>query len=104
VEFEWDDEKAASNLAKHGVSFELVYDLDWTNAVAEADDRRDYGELRLRTLIVTAAGERFMIVFTPRRGRHRIEASGVPMQGSMRDGKSGKAGDQECRAGVRDAG
>jgi uncharacterized DUF497 family protein len=72
MEFEWDDAKAAANLAKHGVSFEVVHELDWTDAVAEVDGRRDYGEVRLRTLIVSETGERYLIVFTPRHGRHRI--------------------------------
>ena len=72
MDFEWDEAKAASNLAKHGVSFEIVYALDWTKAAARVDRRHDYGELRLRTLIVGPDGERYMIVFTPRLGRHRI--------------------------------
>lgn len=50
----------------------VVYEIDWTDAVAREDARRDYGELRLRTLIVGPGGERYVIVFTPRHGRHRI--------------------------------
>ncbi len=47
LRFEWDDAKAARNVADHGVSFEaatLVFDdpfgLEWR------DDREDYGEER----------------------------------------------------------
>jgi uncharacterized protein len=49
--FEWDDAKAAANVAKHGVSFEIARDvfkypfaLDWL------DQREDYGELRHVTI------------------------------------------------------
>jgi uncharacterized DUF497 family protein len=46
-EFEWDDAKAASNLAKHKVSFEiarLVFDDAF--ALIEIDASVDYGEER----------------------------------------------------------
>jgi uncharacterized DUF497 family protein len=49
--FEWDDSKAAQNVAKHGVPFEyavLVFvDPHRLNSV---DTRRDYGEERWLTL------------------------------------------------------
>ena len=51
VRFEWDPDKAASNLRKHGVSFEDALRaaleperLEWM------DDRFDYGEARTRLL------------------------------------------------------
>jgi hypothetical protein len=46
-EFEWDDVKAAQNLANHGVSFEaarLAFDDPF--AVVREDRRQDYGEDR----------------------------------------------------------
>lgn len=33
MKFEWDAAKAASNLAKHGVSFDIAPELDWGNAL-----------------------------------------------------------------------
>ena len=39
MEFDWDDDKAASNLDKHGVAFEVVYELDWDQADARIDGR-----------------------------------------------------------------
>src|SRR5438128_8437681 len=45
--FEWDDTKAAENLASHGVSFDaarLAFDDPF--AVAREDRRQDYGEDR----------------------------------------------------------
>jgi Ribonuclease toxin, BrnT, of type II toxin-antitoxin system len=46
-DFEWDDAKAAQNLASHGVSFEaaqLAFDDPF--AVVREDRRQDYGEDR----------------------------------------------------------
>ncbi len=44
--FEWDEKKAAGNLAKHGVAFDAIQDFDWANSVEVEDDRFDYGEDR----------------------------------------------------------
>ena len=50
MRFEWDEEKARSNLAKHGVSFARVEEaFDDPNAVTVPDRVVD-GELRWRTL------------------------------------------------------
>ena len=71
-EFEWDDVKAAANVAKHGVSFErarLVFDD--LLAVVVNDDRRDYREDRLVTT-GDAAGVVLVVVHTEREGRVRI--------------------------------
>jgi uncharacterized protein len=46
-DFEWDDDKAASNLLKHRVSFDEAADaFDDENAV-EIDDPGNYGERRI---------------------------------------------------------
>lgn len=51
MEFEWDDKKAESNFAKHGILFEeaieIFYDED---RLIEKDNRFDYGENRYKTL------------------------------------------------------
>lgn len=51
VAFEWDDEKAESNLRDHGLSFEgaLPVFLDPWRLEVE-DDREDYGEARYYTI------------------------------------------------------
>jgi uncharacterized protein len=72
-EFEWDDEKAAWNLANHGVTFEaarLVFDDAF--AVVREDRRQDYGEDRfillgmvqahLLAVSYTIRGERVRII------------------------------------------
>ena len=46
-EFEWDDDKAALNYAKHGVSFEAAREVfKDAFAVETLDDRVDYREER----------------------------------------------------------
>ena len=51
LSFEWDDEKAASNLTKHGVPFDeaLPVFLD-VNRLDRYDGREDYGEDRFLTI------------------------------------------------------
>jgi uncharacterized protein len=43
--FEWDSEKASSNLKKHGISFEEAVTI-FQDEVLTAEDRSAYGELR----------------------------------------------------------
>jgi uncharacterized protein (DUF4415 family) len=46
----FDPNKNARNIVERSLSFERVADLDWETAVAVEDDRRDYGERRLRVM------------------------------------------------------
>lgn len=68
MEFEWDEAKRRSNLAKHGVDFT---DAAQVLAAALEDTRRDYGEQRY-----LAFGEKngllFVVAFTLRDGAFRI--------------------------------
>ena len=64
--FEWDEAKAATNAAKHGVPFEYVarvfldpYRLD------QMDMRREYGEER-RLTVGTIEGRLFVVAYTRR--------------------------------------
>jgi uncharacterized DUF497 family protein len=58
--FEWDDEKARANLARHRVSFESATTVfDDPNAVIEADD--DVEEARWRTIGVSSNGLLFVV-------------------------------------------
>jgi uncharacterized DUF497 family protein len=45
--YEWDERKAAANLAKHGIPFDAVHGFDWETSIERIDDREDYGELRI---------------------------------------------------------
>ncbi|RVT85669.1 BrnT family toxin [Rhodobacteraceae bacterium CCMM004] len=61
----WDEEKAAANLAKHGVAFQDARRLDMGTARVIPDRRRHYGEVRFRA--VGFIGDRLhVMVFTPR--------------------------------------
>ena len=72
MEFEWDEAKARSNLVKHGVSFDIVWELDWSKALMRPDSRRDYGEERWQALHVDDERTPYVVVFTERQGRFRI--------------------------------
>lgn len=45
-QFAWDEAKRRANLAKHGLDFAELADLDWDAATIVEDTRRDYGERR----------------------------------------------------------
>lgn len=70
--FEWDARKAASNLRKHGVSFDAIEDFDFSTALEVEDDRANYGETRmfalgpiqgsLHALVYTRRGEKLRII------------------------------------------
>lgn len=62
---EFDPLKNATNLAKHGVSFEEIDSLDWSAAVTLTDDRFDYGEER-KISYVTLEGRLHILVWTQR--------------------------------------
>lgn len=64
MDFEWDDAKAASNLEKHGISFEVAAKvfLD-ENAITIQDLRFEYGEERFITY-GQIDGRIYVVVFT----------------------------------------
>ncbi len=70
--YEWDDGEAASNFAKHGVTFEAARDVFKDPFAMEfVDDREDYGEERL--ILVGMAGHRLLVVvYTLRDERIRL--------------------------------
>lgn len=72
MDFECDDAKAASNLDKHGVSFEVVHDLDWDTCPIIADERFDYGEARYIAYAASSEGVRYVVAFTLRFSSVRI--------------------------------
>lgn len=65
MDITYDPAKSERNEHERGLPFALVESLDWSAAVIEEDDRRDYGERRYRVL--GFIGDRlFAMVFTPR--------------------------------------
>jgi hypothetical protein len=69
-EFEWDDRKAASNLRKHSVSFELAR-LVFADLLAIDDVDEDEPDDRARR-VGMAEGRVLLVVYTMRGERIRI--------------------------------
>lgn len=83
--FEWDDEKARANLAKHKVSFETACGVFGdANAIDELDDRLDYDEERsnrtglvagrLLTVTYTVRGEHVRIISARKATQHEQDS------------------------------
>jgi uncharacterized DUF497 family protein len=70
--FEWDDNKAAGNFARHGVSFDRAR-LAFADpfGVGEIDDRQNYREQRF-TLVGMVEGSLIFVAYTERGERVRI--------------------------------
>jgi putative transcriptional regulator len=66
AKFEWDDDKAARNLIRHGVSFERAR-MAFADpcGVGEVDDREAYGEERF-TLVGMVEGTLIFVAYTER--------------------------------------
>ena len=69
--FEWDEDKRASNLAKHGVDFRRAVRIFESRGLEFADERRDYRELRIRCL-GEIEGRVYNVVYTWRGPVRRI--------------------------------
>jgi uncharacterized DUF497 family protein len=70
--FEWDERKARSNLAKHGVPFEYAVRVFLDPHRLDAGDfRRDYGEARRITLGMIES-RLFVVAYTARGGNIRL--------------------------------
>ncbi len=71
-DFEWDDAKAAANLARHGVSFEMAREVfDDRAAYDREDTSMNYGEDRFLT-VGLAARRLLSVAWTSRGSRVRI--------------------------------
>lgn len=71
MKFEWDPAKAATNVARHGVTFEQAKDVFIDAQAIEALDVSSTDEERWRLLGRSGAGI-LMVVYTERSGRIRI--------------------------------
>ena len=69
--YEWDETKYATNLRKHQIGFELIYQFDWSKAAYDIDDRYDYGEER-QLAFGRIEGRGYAVVFVGRDNRARI--------------------------------
>jgi len=86
MEYEWDTDKDAENLAKHDVDFAEAEDFDWNTALIEEDNRCDYGERRfgayglihdrLYFMVFTMRGERIRIISLRRANKREVRRYG----------------------------
>jgi uncharacterized DUF497 family protein len=71
-EFEWNDDKAASNLRKHGISFaEACAVFRDPFAIELLDERVSYDEERFILIGIGADGV-LVVIYTERQDRNRI--------------------------------
>jgi len=67
AQFEWNEAKAASNHAEHGVTFEAARDVFADPfAIEFVDDRQDYGEIRY--VVIGMVQNRLLVVVYTERG------------------------------------
>jgi uncharacterized protein len=66
IEFTWDGEKAKSNLAKHGVSFETAKQAFGDPHLIVVEDREAEDEIRCHAIGRTEIGLLLLVVFVDR--------------------------------------
>jgi uncharacterized DUF497 family protein len=65
MKISYDPAKNERNVRERGLPFDLVSEMDWTQAIIVEDTRKDYGERWFRAF--GYIGDRlFAVVFTPR--------------------------------------
>jgi uncharacterized DUF497 family protein len=72
IHFEWDDDKNAMNIAKHGLSFDRASRVFDDVVLTIRDDRRDYGETRFNTIGTIDGIVIIVVTHTDRNGRIRL--------------------------------
>lgn len=73
MQFDWDDDKNARNIARHGIDFADAIAVFDGPVVTHRDARHDYGEERYRS-VGFMGGILVAVVWTPRVGRWIISA------------------------------
>lgn len=70
--FEWDERKNASNIKKHGISFQEAIEIFRGHNLTTTDTRRDYKEIRELTLGRPFNEIIIAVIHTDRLGKIRI--------------------------------
>ena len=71
MQYDFDPDKDATTLSKHGLSLAAAAELSWDAALVWVDDRTDYGEVRMVAL--APIGEMlFFVAFVDRETVRRI--------------------------------
>lgn len=71
MRYEWDENKRAANIAKHGVDFADAERFSWHSAMEAKDDRTQYGEERF--IAIGFIDKRlYVIIYTTRHRTIRL--------------------------------
>lgn len=86
MEFEWDDAKAASNLRKHGVSFEEALSI-FDDPLAAIFDDEEHSQGERREIIIGHSDRHRLVLacFTERSGRVRIISARLAVRRERED-------------------
>lgn len=85
MRFEWDREKAASNLKRHGVSFDEAVTVFFDPLAATFDDPdHSLGERRLLTIGYSSQDRLVLVCHTERRGSVRLISARRATKGEKR--------------------
>lgn len=68
---EFDQDKRAANIEKHGVDFVIAEGFDWSTALIGEDDRYAYGETRM-VAVGRVGSEVYVMAFTMRGENVRV--------------------------------
>jgi len=71
MKIEFDPAKSARNIAERGLAFERVAEFEFETALYLQDERKEYGELRIRAFGLIE-GRLHALVFKPVRGGIRV--------------------------------
>jgi uncharacterized protein len=72
MQFEWDENKNRSNLAKHNLSFQAATEVFFSICLTAADTRTDYGEKRWISVGEISPHTVIVVVYTIRDEKYRI--------------------------------
>jgi uncharacterized DUF497 family protein len=91
VEFEWDPDKAAANLKKHGVDFvEATTIFGDPLEVTISDPNHSKGETRFLSLGLSAEARILVVAYTEREGKIRVVHARVAAPKERRAYESGQ--------------
>jgi uncharacterized protein len=82
--FEWDDEKNAANLIKHGISFEEAMTI-WDGPIVTGQDETHHSEVREISFGLIGGTTPVCVVHTERNGKTRIISARKATRKERRD-------------------
>lgn len=72
MQFEWDESKNEANIRKHRIRFEDAVRIFLNPVLTEVDDRKDYGEVRERSIGLLDGEAVIVVIHTDRNGNVRL--------------------------------